>query len=278
VSIGAQSLRATELRRLGRRHGPRDVAETVRLARGAGAASVSLDLLYDVPGQTLRSWGATLDEVIALEPDHVSAYALTLDDPDAEGLTGQTGDHLPLRAGARRWRVRAAASQDPDRAALMYRLADERLERAGLHWYELSNWARAGHRCRHNLAYWRREPYLALGPGAHGFDGQRRWWNAARLDGYVVALSRRVGLPASLPPGGNEVVADRAALFESAMLGLRLADGVDGAVIQRMRSDDGMRTALKWGRGAGLVLATGDGLALSFRGRLLADELFARMA
>jgi putative oxygen-independent coproporphyrinogen III oxidase len=277
VSVGAQSLQPDELRRLGRRHAPSEVVETVRLARAAGAASVSLDLLYDVPGQTLRPWRATLDAALDLGPDHVSAYALTLDDPDAEGLTGPTGDHLPLRPGARRWRTRAAGEQDPDRAAAMYRLADERLEGAGLRWYEVSNWARPGHRSRHNLAYWRRQPYLALGPGAHGFDGRRRWWNAARLDGYLRALLPEDDAALVLPPGGHETVGARAALAERAILGLRLSDGLDARVADGLRRDPEIRRALAWGQEERLLGAHGGGLGLTMRGRLLADELFVRM-
>jgi putative oxygen-independent coproporphyrinogen III oxidase len=282
VSIGAQSLQPAELRRLGRRHTPADVIEAVGLARAAGAASVSVDLLYDVPGQTVPSWQATLDGVLALEPDHVSAYALTLDDPDAEGLTGPGGDHLPLRPGARRWRAAAVTEQDADRAAEMYRLADDRFERTGLRWYELSNWSRAGHRCRHNLVYWRREPHLALGPGAHGFDGTRRWWNAARLDGYLGALTPADGTPPTLPPGGSESLTSGSAHAELAILGLRLADGLDRAATRRLRGDDATRAALEWGKTNALLAEQGtEGdaprLALTLRGRLLADELFVRM-
>ncbi len=154
VSLGAQSFDATELRRLGRRHAASDVATAVADARAAGIGSISLDVLYDVPGQTLDGWSATLDAALALVPDHVSAYALTLDDPDAEGLTGLLGDHLPTRAGVRRWRAQAAREQDDDRAADQYALAVERLGAAGYRGYEISNWARPGHESRHNLAYW----------------------------------------------------------------------------------------------------------------------------
>jgi putative oxygen-independent coproporphyrinogen III oxidase len=282
VSIGAQSLQPAELRRLGRRHTSADVADTVGQARSAGATSVNVDLLYDVPGQTVASWRATLDRVLGLEPDHVSAYALTLDDPGAEDLTGPGGDHLPLRPGARRWRAVAATEQDADRAAEMYRLADDRFQRAGLRWYEVSNWSRAGHRCRHNLGYWQRRPYLALGPGAHGFDGTRRWWNAARLDGYLRALTPADGTPPTLPPGGSESLTDRSANAELAILGLRLSDGLDQAATWRLRGDDATRAALEWGKANALLAEQqtgGDGprLALTMQGRLLADELFVRM-
>ncbi len=201
LSIGAQSMDAAELRRLGRRHRPEDVVETVGRARAARIRNVSLDLLYDVPGQTLATWTASLEAALALVPDHVSAYALTLDDPDAEGLTGPLGDHLPTTPGARAWRKRAGAAQDEDRAAGAYALADAMLDAAGLPWYELSNWARPGAASRHNLAYWWRLPYEAVGPGAHAFDGEDRRWNAARLDGWLGALDPPVGAP-RLPPGG----------------------------------------------------------------------------
>ena len=282
VSVGAQSLQAAELRRLGRRHTPADVAETVGQARAAGARSVNLDLLYDVPGQTLASWQATVDGALALGPDHVSAYALTLDDPDAEGLTGAGGDHLPLRPGARRWRTAAATEQDADRAAEMYRLADDRFQRAGLRWYELSNWSRPSHRCRHNIVYWRRRAHLALGPGAHGFDGTRRWWNAARLDGYLRALTPADETAPTLPPGGHETVDGRSADAERAILGLRLSDGLDRGATQRLQRNDATRAALEWGTANALLAeqqtgVDGPRLALTMRGRLLADELFVRM-
>ncbi|MGZ6266993.1 MAG: coproporphyrinogen-III oxidase family protein, partial [Candidatus Limnocylindrales bacterium] len=179
VSFGAQSLDAAELRRIGRRHSPRDVAAAVAEARAAGIWSVNLDLLYDVPGQSPESWETTLREALKLGPDHLSLYALTLDDPEAEGLAGEGGDHLPTTPGARSWRRRARPEQDDDRAAAQYELAFELLAGEGWHGYEISNWSRPGHESRHNLAYWERRPYEAVGLGAHAFDGETRRWNAA---------------------------------------------------------------------------------------------------
>src|SRR5258706_3055483 len=132
LSIGAQSLDRAELTRLGRRHRPEDVGEALAAAREAGIGSVSLDLLYDVPGGSLETWTATLDGALAMSPDHLSLYALTLDDPDAEGLTGPTGDHLPTTSGARRWRAPARLHQDEDLAATQYQLPVDRL--AGRGW------------------------------------------------------------------------------------------------------------------------------------------------
>jgi oxygen-independent coproporphyrinogen-3 oxidase len=275
LSIGAQSLDAGELRRLGRRHGPRDVGRAVRAARDAGIDSVSLDLLYDIPDQSLASWRTTLDGVLRLEVDHVSAYALSLDDPDLEGLTGPGGDHLPVRPGARRWRERAAPGQDQDRAAEMYLLADELLAAAGLEWYELSNRARPGHRSRHNLVYWQHLPYEAVGPGAHAFDGRVRRWNAARLDAYLAALLPGKGEAPLLPPGGLEPLDGPTLAAERAILGLRLRQGISR---QTFAVADAGGTVLSWAREAGLITAPDDG-AVSFtdRGRLLSNEVYLRL-
>jgi oxygen-independent coproporphyrinogen III oxidase len=269
LSMGAQSLEAAELRRLGRRHSPDDIEATFAAARRAGFDNVSLDLLYDVPGQTLGSWRRTLARALDLGPEHVSAYALSLDDPDTEGLTGTGGDHLPLRPGARRWREEARRDQDDDRAANMYELADEALDRAGLSWYEISNWARPGRHSRHNLAYWRGGAWAAVGPGAHAFDGLRtRHWNAARLDLYLSAVEAD-----RLPPGGSDISDQSIAEAERAILRLRTAEGLAGAQVGR-RSASG---TYAWGLENGLVESVDDRLRLTRRGRLLSGELFARM-
>ena len=276
LSLGAQAFDPGLLRRLGRRHRPADVEAAVGAARAAGIASVSVDLLYDVPGQSAEAWAATLDAAIDLRVDHVSAYALTLDDPDAEGLTGVLGDHLPTTVGARRWRDAAIPEQDDDRAAAQYRHAVERLGGAGFRGYEISNWARPGHESRHNLVYWQRLPYEAVGPGAHAFDGVTRRWNAARLDGDVAALG---GESPALPPGGSEAVDAAGAAAEAAILGLRLDTG--------MSLDDALAGPLaphvSWAEGAGLLesfAGSGGGesrVRLTIAGRLLSNELFSRL-
>ena len=126
-----------------------------------------------------------------------------------------------MTRGARRWRERARAGQDEDRAAEQYALAEDRLAAAGYRHYEISNWARPGHESRHNLAYWQRVPYEAVGPGAHAFDGSIRRWNNGAFDPWLEAL--REG---RLPPGGSEVVDARGAVAERLILGLRLDEGV----------------------------------------------------
>jgi putative oxygen-independent coproporphyrinogen III oxidase len=274
LSIGAQSLDAGELRRLGRRHAPEDVAATVREAREVGIGSISLDLLYDIPRGSLAMWARTLETAISMEPDHLSLYALTLDDPDAEGMTGATGDHLPVRPGARRWRDRARTEQDDDLAAAMYTHADARLSAAGFEWYEISNWARPGHRSRHNLGYWQGRPWEAVGPGAHAFDGTTRRWNAAPLASYLAALLPPRGTAPSLPPGGREPDEPGARVRETAILALRTSAGLPAATLD----DAELGAPLRWARENGLLGASADGrLILTLRGRMLSSELFVRL-
>jgi putative oxygen-independent coproporphyrinogen III oxidase len=274
LSIGAQSLLDAELSRLGRRHRAVDVTTTVGSARAAGIASISLDLLYDVPESTVEDFERSLETALSLEPDHLSLYALTLDDPSAEGLTGPTGDHLLTSPGARRWRERARRMQDDDRAAQMYELATERLAAAGFRAYEISNWARPGHESRHNLAYWRREPHEAVGPGAHAFDGHQRRWNAAPLAPYLAALAPLDGRRPELPPGGAESIGPDAAASEATILALRLDSGVAASAARR----GPQAGQLAWGLEVGLLQPAGeDRIALTTRGRLLSNELFARL-
>jgi oxygen-independent coproporphyrinogen-3 oxidase len=274
LSIGAQSMHPAELAALGRRHSAADVAETVRAARAAGVPSISLDLLYDIPGGALATWARTLDAALALEPDHLSLYALTLDDPDVEGITGIAGDHLPVAPGARRWRERARGRQDQDRAAAMYELADARLAAAGFTWYEISNWARPGHRSRHNVGYWENRAWEAVGPGAHAFDGAARRWNAARLDGYIAALVPADESAPSLPPGGCESEDAEVGSGVSAVLALRTSTGLPRAALD----DPTAAPALRWALGAGLVERTdAERVVLTLRGRMLSNELFVRL-
>jgi putative oxygen-independent coproporphyrinogen III oxidase len=274
LSIGAQSFDPRELRAIGRRHSPEDIAATVTGARLAGIRSISLDLLYDLPGATLATWAATLEAALALEPDHLSLYALTLDDPEAEGLTGPSGDHLPATRGARRWRDRARPSQDDDRAAAMYELADRRLATAGHAWYEISNWSRPGHESRHNQAYWRRAPYEAVGPGAHAFDGDTRRWNAARFDRYVAALVPEPGRKPALPPGARERIEPAVAVAERAILALRTSTGI----ASREATAPELAGHIDWARDSRLVeLTAANRMVLTTRGRLLSNELFSRL-
>ena len=274
LSLGAQSMSDPGLRRLGRRHRASDVGAAVAAAREGGIGSVSLDLLYDTPDGSLIDWIDTLEAALALQPDHLSLYALTLDDPDAEGLTGLAGDHLPTTAGARRWRAAARPGQDEDRAAAQYHHAVHRLAEDGWRGYEISNWAKPGHESRHNLVYWERRPYEAVGPGAHAFDGATRRWNAARLDRYLAALTPADAGPARLPPGGSETIDSATEATETLILGLRTDRGVPLALAHEPPFED----AFGWALAAELLDVTEDDrVVLTTRGRLLSNELFSRL-
>ena len=271
MSFGAQSFDDVELRKLGRRHRARHVADAVAGARAAGIGSINVDLLYDIPDTTLATWIETLDAALELEPDHLSLYALTLDDPDAEGLTGPSGDHLPTTKGARRWRDAARPGQDEDRAAAQYHHAVFALADGGFRGYEISNWAKPGHESRHNLAYWQRTPHEALGPGAHAFDGVTRRWTAARLDAYVGRLR---GASPRLPHGGAEVLDEPTAAAEAVILGLRLDTGVPLSSAH----EPPLAEAFGWALAAELLTVTADDrVVLTTRGRLLSNELFSRL-
>ncbi len=274
LSLGAQSMSAVGLHRLGRRHRVADIGAAVAAARAGGIGSISLDLLYDAPDASLADWIDTLDAALALRPDHLSLYALTLDDPDAEGLTGPGGDHLPTTPGARRWRATARLAQDEDRAAAQYHHAVHRLADDGWHGYEISNWAKPGHESRHNQVYWERRPYEALGPGAHAFDGVTRRWNAAPLDRYLAALTPADGGSANLPPGGSETIDPAAARAEAVILGLR----TDRGVPVESTHEPPLADVFGWALAAELVVVTGDDrVVLTTRGRLLSNELFSRL-
>jgi len=173
ISIGAQSANTEELRMLEREHDFFDVIEAVSSAKKAGIRNVNLDLMYGLPGQALATWQTTLKRVVDLNPTHISAYALTLEHGTPFGRWSSKG-LLPL--------------PDPDLAAEMYEYTMDFLAKHGYFHYEISNWARAGYECRHNLQYWRSLPYLAFGAGAHGYFGNLRYSNVLRIKTYIDRL------------------------------------------------------------------------------------------
>ena len=249
VSFGMQSAVPRVLAVLERTHDPERVPRVVQWAREAGFDQVSLDLIYGTPGETLAEWQTSLDAALACEPDHVSAYALIVEDGTAL---------------ARRVRRGEVAMPDDDDLADKYLLADERLEAAGLGWYEVSNWARGeAARCRHNLAYWRGSDWWGVGPGAHSHVGGTRWWNVK----HPVAYADRLAADLS-PAHAREVLDDETRLVERVLLELRLRDGLDPAVL-----DDGGRAQVPDLVRRGLLEADSAPLVLTLKGRLLADAV-----
>lgn len=265
LSVGVQSFLEDELRFLGRIHGAAEARAVVRRARGAEFSNISLDLIYGLPGQRPDAWRRSLDEALALGTEHLSAYNLIVE------------ESTPL---ARMVRSGGVAPNPSAFDAELYALTMDLLADAGYEQYEVSNYARPGRRCRHNLAYWTHEPYLGFGPSAHSFwrDGctpyGRRWWNRADLAGYTRALDR--GLP---PRGGEETLGPREALLERMFLGLR-SDGVN---LARLREEFGWSPEEGTGGpveellAASLATLRRGVLRLTRRGYLLCDEITARL-
>ena len=256
VSVGMQSAVPHVLRTLDRTHDPARVATAVSGARAAGLAT-SVDLIYGTPGESLDDWRTSLDAAVALEPDHVSAYALVVE----EGTR--------LAAQVRRGEV---AMPEGDDEADKYELADAVLAAAGYSWYEVSNWSRdVSGRCRHNEGYWRGDAWWGIGPGAHSHVGGVRWWNVKHPRAYADRL-REVSSPAA----GRETLTDEQRHDEAVLLGVRLRDGLPLDVL-----DAGGRRAVAALVADGLVegrAAVADRrVVLTLRGRLLADTVVRRL-
>ena len=263
LSLGVQSLDDGLLRLLARIHTAAEAVESYGLARQAGFANINLDLIYGVPHQTLELWQSTLREILSLQPDHLSLYALTLE------------EHTPL---ARQVARGETPSPDDDLAADMYILAEEMLVEAGYVHYEISNWAGpiSNHKCRHNLTYWRNQPYLGFGAGAHSYFGGRRWHNVLSPMEYTVRLNVGMGSCAH-----SEDIDLATEMADTMILGLRLVgegvsfEGFAGRFGERLESL--YESELGDLEQLGLVEVTAEGVRLTPRGRLLGNEVFERV-
>ena len=240
VSIGVQSMVTHVLGTLGRRHVRDNVARAVDAVTAGGVHSFNMDLIYGSVTERDEDWVSTLQQVIDLGAPHVSAYALTVE--AGTPLAGREQDH-----------------PDDDVQAARYEIADDMLSAAGLENYEISNWARPGHECRHNLLYWSQGDYLGVGCAAHSHRGGRRWWNVRTPERYIAAVSAGESTEAA---GESLDAATRE--FERYELALRTRDGVPIEVL------DG--DALP-----GLVERRGDAWVLTRRGRLLANDIATRL-
>ena len=260
VSFGMQSAVPHVLATLERTHDPSRIPLVVEWAREAGL-QVSLDLIYGTPGESLADWGESLDQALAQKPDHLSAYALIVE------------DGTKLAAQIRRGEV---AEPDDDLEADMYELADRRLSASGYEWYEVSNWALAGgtdgldRRSRHNLAYWQGHDWWGVGPGAHSHVGGVRWWNVKHPAAYADRIA--AGLS---PAAGRETLDADTRRVEAVLLRTRLREGMPVAELEA----SGRRAV------AGLIAdelvdaraAIAGRLELTLRGRLLADAVVRRL-
>jgi putative oxygen-independent coproporphyrinogen III oxidase len=245
LSMGAQSFDPVVLASLERIHQPGSVRAAFSAARRAGFTNVNLDLIYGAEGESLDSWEATLHEAVSMGPEHLSAYALSVEPATPLGRA--------VAAGTR-------VEPDPDLQADMFGVACEILAAAGYHHYEVSNWARPGFECRHNLGYWERRAYLGLGAGAHSYRDDHRWWNTRPPAEYLERVGR-----GELPVGGEEHLDPSDAYLEEVFLRLRILEGIPASWIE----EDVAAPFLE----SGLLEGSFGRLIPTRRGMLLLNEL-----
>ena len=248
ISLGMQSVAPRVLATLDRVHSPGHAAVAAGEALAAGFDHVSLDLIYGTPGESDDDLLRSVDAAVDAGVDHVSAYALVVE----EGT-----------ALARRVRSGELAAPDDDVLAHRYELVDERLSAAGFDWYEVSNWSRAGGQCRHNLGYWNGGQWWGAGPGAHSFIGTTRWWNVKHPNAYAQILNS-----ATLPIAGFEQLDAAHRHTEDVLLRIRLREGLALELL-----DDAERKRAAIAVRDGLLARQGERLVLTDRGRLLADGI-----
>jgi putative oxygen-independent coproporphyrinogen III oxidase len=252
LSLGMQSARPGVLAVLDRRHTPGRVQQVVAWARQAGFGSVSLDLIYGSPTETLADWDASLGAAIGLDPDHISAYSLIV----------EPGTRLAARIGRGE-----LPGIDDDAQADCYTLAEERLTAAGYAAYEVSNWSRPGHESRHNLAYWLGQDWWGIGPGAHSHVNGVRWWNVRHPRAYSQHL-----VAGESPAQAREILSAQERRTERVLLELRLAGGLP---VEVLTASEQRRVPAQMA--AGLVTEADGRLGLTLRGRLLADAVIRNL-
>lgn len=257
LSLGVQSFVGAELKLLGRLHDASQAEEAFSWARAAGFDNINIDLIFGLPGQVLEAWQRSLDNAVKLAPEHLSLYHLTLDEA------------TPLAQAIARGEF---SLPDADLAAEMYLLAEDMLQEAGYEHYEISNWAKPGRRCQHNLIYWKNQPYLGLGAGAHSYLNDCRFANAASPLEYIQSLEHGLSSVAQREELG-EVVGRAETMF----LGLRLAEGIDeNEFAARFGSSPSRIYGSEIAELRSLGLLERSGLRLSRQGRLLGNEVFLR--
>jgi oxygen-independent coproporphyrinogen-3 oxidase len=259
-SVGLQSAVPQVLRGLGRTHAPETALNALRAARRAGVRNLNADVIYGSPWERAGDWLRTLDAVIEEGPDHISAYALTVEEA------------TPLATLVASGRV---ADVDPDVQAERYLIANERFREAGYARYEISNWARPGAACRHNVLYWSGGNYAGFGAGAHGHLDGYRWWNLRLPRDFIAAATRRAPVEA-----GSEVLDRDARAGEALTLGLRLASGIDLAGFRRRFGAESLAqrsSCLAGLESLGVVERDAGWLRLSENSLLVASDIACRL-
>jgi oxygen-independent coproporphyrinogen III oxidase len=265
ISMGTQSFDDKELAAAGRLHRRADIHIADTVLRANGIQNISFDLIAGLPHQTEESWRRTVDELIALSPEHVSIYMLEIDEGSRLGRE-------VLNGGAR---YSAGAIPSDDSIADFYEYACAELAAAGYEHYEISNWAKPGLRSKHNLKYWMREPYFGIGAGAHSFDGAMRWANAHDPVGYSAALSA-----GKLPVEQKELLTEEQSLDEELFLGLRLMEGIDVRTLEaryNLAALTSLRTRIDSLVERGLVEWCGERLRLAPSRLSVSNEVFVEL-
>jgi len=240
VSVGVQSMATHVLGTLGRRHDQRNVEGAIEAIRTVGLPTFNVDVIYGATGESIADWEHTVRSIVALDPPHVSAYALTIE--PGTPLAEQTDRH-----------------PDDDDQADKYELVDDLLSAADLENYEISNWARPGHECRHNVLYWRQQNYRGFGCAAHSHSDGRRWWNVRTPDRYIDLVTSGQSTEAA-----GETLDEPTRRFEQMELLLRMRDGVP-------------LDALDGDELPGLVERQNDRWVLTRSGRLMANDISTRL-
>lgn len=249
LSLGIQSFDADALRLLGRRHTSEEARRSVEIARAAGFDTVSIDLIYGLPDQSLDDWRRTLEQAVALEPDHLSCYQLTIHEGTPFGFRLARGKMTEL---------------PEESQGEMFLFTHSFLRDHGIPGYEVSNFARSpGHRSRHNQKYWHHVPYLGLGPSAHSFSGTRRWWNERKTGPYEKRIEA-----GERPVAGSEELTRQDLALEALMLGLRTTDGIDLERFRKRNEPLVERLARE-----GLLEIRGERLAPTLAGLAVTDSL-----
>ncbi len=260
ISLGVQSFDDRLLDILGRIHSARQARQTVRDIQATGFKNLNIDLMFGLPTQTLENWQASLQHALALTPQHLSLYALSVE------KTTPLAQHIATGA---------LPEPDDDLAADMYILAKEMLNQAGYLHYEISNWAQPGYECQHNLIYWRNQPYIGVGAGAHSWWGGKRWANLNRPTDYVAAIER-----GALPIQEAETIGRSLEMGETMIMGLRLLH--EGVALTRFQTRFGVAMDQVYAGeiddlvAQGLVERTPTRIRLSKRGHLLGNQVFGQ--
>lgn len=258
LSLGVQSFSPEELALLGRSHGKEEICSAFFAAREAGFENISLDLIYGIPGQSLDSWRSNLEKAVELNPEHISVYGLSLE----EGT--------PLAQDVARGELQPCSEE---LQLAMWETTERLLKASGYERYEIANFARSGWECRHNLTYWLNQPYLGLGPAAHGYFDGVRYANHADLEEYIAS-----SLAGKLPRAWEEQQTPERERSDTVIMGLRLVRGISrSAFLQRFGCsfEEVFERELAFLRREGLIAEDEEHIFLTERGRLLANCVLA---